>query len=131
MLLQLQPAFMLNHGAHMFMATPKDDEESNVDECFLHDPPRHVESMGNVFTNLLTIGDLVFVTSDTLGKCVLDEIHLLDRHLVKMIHLEGLETFVGGVNVVQKLALGSCAVQTDIHLCHLIIVLESRRTFLI
>ena len=37
----------LNHGAHMFMATPEDEEEGNIDECFLCDSPRHVESTAN------------------------------------------------------------------------------------
>ena len=75
--------------------------------------------MANVFTNLLTIGN--FVASDALGKSILDEIHLLDRPLIKMICLEGFETFVGGVDIIQKFAFDSCTVQTDIRLHHPII----------
>ena len=111
----------LNHSAHMFMATPEDDEEGDIDECFLCDPPRHAESTANVITNFPAIGDLVFVTSNALGKCVLDEIHLFDGPLIKVIHLEGFEIFVGSVDVIQKLAFNSCTVQMNIRLCHPII----------
>ena len=111
----------LNHGAHMFVATPEDDEEGDIDECFLCDPPRHVESAANVVMNFLAIGDLVFVVSNALGKCVLDKIHLFDGPLIKMICLKGLEIFVGSVNVIQKLAFDNCAVQMNIRPCHAII----------
>jgi hypothetical protein len=111
----------LNHSMHMFVATPEDDEEGNIDKCFLCDPPGHVISMANVVANFPAIGDLVFVASDALGECILDKIHLFDGPLIKMVRLEGLETFVGGVNVVQKFAFNSCAVQTDIRPRHPIV----------
>ena len=69
----------------MFVVTPEDNEEGDIDECFLCDPPRHVESMANVITDFPAIGDLVFVASDALGKCILDEIHLFDGPLIKMV----------------------------------------------
>ena len=111
----------LNHGVHMFMATPEDDEEGNIDECFLCDPPGHVESTANVVAKFPAIGDLVFVASDALGECILDKIHLFDRSLIKMVRLKGLEAFVGGVDVVQKFAFNGCAVQMDICPCHSIV----------
>jgi len=74
---------MLNHGAHMFMAAPEDNEEGDIDEGFLCDTPWHTECTADVLTNFATVGNLILVMGNALGKCILNEVDLFNRSFVR------------------------------------------------
>ena len=72
----------------------------------------------DVLADFPAIGHLILIPSDTLGESIQHEV---DRSFIEMILLEGLKTFVRGLNIVQKFALEHSAIETNISPCHIVI----------